>query len=139
MFKLPLPKNHTHRTMIGAGDLIMNSCIDNPAATGSIDNEIVDSPADIFRPCIEAVAPPGIPSRRGIKFPERIDISSGSDCIHPSPLLWGKTGIVHIGFGIGQVDLFVGHVKISAKHQRFTAGEAIHMIEQRPIELLLEG
>ena len=78
-------KIQTDRAMVRAEDMIEDARPLDPFFTGRIHTEIINPPADIPGPGIDAVTPPGVVVRLLVEFPEGINIAGFYKGVHPSP------------------------------------------------------
>jgi len=53
-----------------------------------------------------------------LEFAERVDESRPQQAVEPGSFLVGETGVAAVGFGVGQVDLPMGDIKIATEHHR---------------------
>ena len=94
---------------------------------GRTGQEIIDSPAYILCPGPCPVTPPGIsiPPVRG-KMPEGVYKTALDITVHPINFFLHISGrFVVIGFGTGQVNIPVGHIKIPARKNRLSLSQAV--------------
>ena len=79
------------------------------------DDKVVDAPAHVPGAGRGPVAPPGVGvGPIGIEPAEAVGKASLQKLGELGPLLIGEAGVAHIGLGVFQVDLLVGHVHIAA-------------------------
>lgn len=96
--------------------------------------KIVDAPAYVLLAGASAVAPPAVGSgQTGVEFAERIGESGSEQFGESGTLLVGKSGVAAVCLGVGEVDLFVSHVEITADDNRFVRVEAAEKIAESTI------
>lgn len=104
-------------------------------------NEIIDTPPDIFGAGAESVAPPGIGLFVGVQGAEGVDES----CIEESPeglaFAVGKSGVHAVRLGVLKVYLVVGYVKVAADDDGFNGIEAFDVAEKcfLPLHSVIES
>jgi len=86
------------------------------------DEEIIQAPADIPRPCVGPVGPPGILHLVGIERTVGIHKSMLQIPGDPNAFLRQKTGIFFVFLRIRQVDLVVGGVEVASEDHLFSSG-----------------
>ena len=94
------------------------------------DDKIVDAPADVLLPGVEAVAPPGVFRRVGMLEAPGIGEAGGQQLGELAPLLVGEAGVAPVGLGVFQVDLLMGHVQVPAVDHGLDRVELLHVFAQ---------
>ena len=80
--------------------------------------EVVDPPAGVLFPGLEAVAPPTVFDFLRVEPPEAVGEARRLQLGHLGPLLVGKAGVAAVGLGVLDVDFLVGDVQIAAEDHR---------------------
>lgn len=114
--------------MKGNGAVVTpHGCVTNFAVTqaweqSSREHEVVQAPAHILGPCIHHVRPEGVGvGLLRIYLTEAIDKASSQELAETLPLFGSKACILTVAFGVFQVNLLVGHIKVTTQHQGLTS------------------
>ncbi len=81
-------------------------------------DEIVDAPAHVFLSGVVHIAPPGVFHPIGVEGAEAVGKAGGQQVGEFAPFFVGKAGGEVVGFGVFEVDFFVGHVQVAAIDHR---------------------
>src|SRR5260370_5689961 len=77
---------------------------------------VVDAPADVLRPRLAAVRPPGVLLRLGVEATEHVDEADLVEHLRkPVALLGQEAGVLPVGAPVPQVDLPVRDVPVAAQ------------------------
>ena len=108
--------------MIRAKNIIANESLFNPAPVYDVfgDKEIIDPPPDIAVAGLEAVGPPRIFYRVGIKMAEGINLSVFDDPVEPVTLNPQKSRGLFVRLGILKINFIVGGVIITCNNEAST-------------------
>jgi hypothetical protein len=91
---------------------------------------VVDAPADVLRPRLAEVRPPGVSIRPRVEDAEDVhEAVRLEDVRQPLALLVGEPGAAPIGAPVPEVDLLVRHVPVAAEHE--LAAARAHGLEAR--------
>jgi len=104
--------------MIRTEDVRTNEGVAKTRAQRGGEKKVIDAPADVAGAGAGHGAPPGVMSAFGLKFPEGIDEAGFEEGAKARAFLRRESVIAHIGLGIGQIKLGVGHVQVAAKDDR---------------------
>ncbi len=89
---------------------------------------IVDTPAFVLRPRVEAVAPPGVLPAVGVQQAEGIDEALVQEAGHPLPLFGQEAAVGGIAHRVVNVYRLVADVIVPAQHQLGTGAQQFHRI-----------
>src|SRR5258705_472065 len=81
----------------------------------------IDPPADVPGARVGHGTPPGVMPPALLEFAESVDEAGFDEGAETGAFLDGEPVIANVGLGIGEVNLGVGHVEITAKYDRFLA------------------
>ena len=90
---------------------------------GLTDEEVVDAPADVVFAGVAPVAPPGVTLFFGMQEAEGVEEAGVDEVRNSLSFFVGEAGGVVVGFRAGEVDFFVGGVKIATDDDRFNLFE----------------
>src|SRR5437867_562063 len=127
---------NTDRAMIGTVHVGADERALDARAQGCADEEVIDAPADVPGADVGHRAPPGIMPAAFFKLAERVEETSLHERAEAGAFLWRKTMVLHIGLGMGEVDLGVRHVEVPAKDHRFALFELFEVTEEVAVPLL---
>src|SRR5512139_1904555 len=100
---------------------------------------VVDAPADVLRPGLAAVAPPGVGLAGVLRIEAAVDVDPSEfveQARHPGALLGQEAGVLLVGLPVLEVDFAVGDVPVAADDD-FAA--RVHQILQMREERLHEA
>ena len=87
-----------------------------PEANGNV---ILSIELKLRFPPVEPVCPPAVLDLFWVFLTEAVLPSPAEEAGHPSPLLRGEPGILHVVLWAGYVNLFVGDIEVPAHDYRF--------------------
>ena len=88
----------------------------HPVSESLVDEEIIDTPADVPVPGPGHHVPKGVLLRLLVEGPEYVDVAVAQELVDPAPLFRQEPGDGAVGLGPRQVDLFVGRVHVTADY-----------------------
>lgn len=92
------------------------------------DEEVVDSPSHVSFSGFGKVAPPGVGVFFiGMEVTEGVGEAGGKEVCHTASFFIGEAGIFMVGGGVGDIDVFVGHVQVAAENHRLFGGQFCHV------------
>ena len=105
--------------MIASQDLFAHHIIDEKRFESLGQDEIVESPADIWSARIPHVAPIGILHSFRVQVAERVEIAIAKNVSEALALLNCEAGAAKVRVRVANVDSVVRHVQITAPNDRF--------------------
>lgn len=127
---------NANRTMVGAGNFAMDECAFEPGTQRGGDQEVIDAPADVPFARAAHGTPPGVMPAGFFKFAKRVDETSLHERVKPGAFLDGKAVVADIRLRIGQINLLVGDVEVTAEDDWFAAFELLEKMEKIAIPFL---
>src|SRR5882724_9340341 len=91
---------------------------------------VVDAPADVLRPGLSAVRPPGVLPGPRVDAPEHVDPADPVERLgEPGALLGEKSRVLAVSAPVLEVDLLVGDIPVAADHD--LAAAVLQLLQHR--------
>jgi hypothetical protein len=122
--------------MIGSKDIAADESSFQSRTQRRREKKVVDAPADIPGADASHRAPPSVMSAAFLEFAESIDESGFHERVEASAFFGCEAVIAHVRLGIGEVELGVRHIEITAEDDRLLAIELLEATQEIAVPLL---
>ena len=124
---------YSHRAVVGSQGFRPDEGMGQTGTQPLGNHEVIQTPSDIPSPGPRHEAPPGIMAPILFEFSKCIHKTSLKHGLETAPFLRREPMVALVGFGVGQVQFGMGHIKITTINNRFLSLQFLEKLEEIPI------